>query len=385
MGGVGGSGGGLEGGNAGWDGGSAGATAGSAGANQAGAPLWGIEERPIGQTCNAPPARDQAPLLLSQTGCVDATDPKKPGATLIPYDVASPLWSDGADKLRYFALPDGASITVKDCETDPSGCEPSDVAYTQDEGDWDFPDGTVLVKTFSFGERLIETRLLIRIDRDNWWGYSYEWRTDQSDADLLPSNMDGYVRTIETSEGLQPWHFPSRSQCLQCHTDITGRALGLETAQLNTPFAYPNGVVGNQLETLKRIGLFAEDGAPRELPAYPDPSDPNEPIGARARSYLHANCSNCHRRGTDASVLLDLRFEASFADTKLCNEPPEKGDLDVADALLITPGDPEKSVLSLRMHTLNSLVRMPQIGTQVVDEGGTCVIDAWIRSLTDCP
>src|SRR5262249_22480507 len=47
------------------------------------------------------------PQNLSQTGCFDPADPRKPVAALVPYAVNAALWSDGAAKDRAFALPDG--------------------------------------------------------------------------------------------------------------------------------------------------------------------------------------------------------------------------------------------------------------------------------------
>lgn len=341
--------------------------------------------RPAVQTCVPPVERTQAAALLSQTGCVDPMDPKKPAASVVPYDVASPLWSDNADKLRYFALPVGTTLTVKDCERDGASCQPGAFLYNSDEGDWDFPDGTVLVKSFAFGERLVETRLLIRVDQSTWWGYSYEWRADQSDADLLAANTDGYERVISTPSGAQTWHFPSRSQCLVCHTDTSGRALGPETSQMNMDFSYPNGVRANQIETLVHAGFFAPGQEPRLRPAYPNPADTTAPIEARARSYLHSNCAICHRPGAESATLIDLRFDAAFNETLLCNVVPEKGDLSVSGALRILPGEPDRSLLSMRMKSLDTMIRMPRIGTRVVDEVGVGVIDQWIESLSSCP
>jgi uncharacterized repeat protein (TIGR03806 family) len=319
----------------------------------------------MNQTCVAPASREQAAALLSQTGCVEPSEPQQPAATLIPYGIASPLWSDGAAKQRFFALPDAATIVV------------------EDDGDWTFPDGSVLVKTFLLGGRFIETRLLVKIDAFNWWGFSYEWREDQSDADLLPANDVGFERTITSSSGTQTWHFPSRSQCLQCHTDAAGRSLGPETSQLNFDFEYPSGITSNQVETLAHIGVFS--ATPEARAAYPDPADATQPPDVRARSYLHANCSICHRPGGESSVTFDLRFDTPFADTDLCDVAPQSGDLGVAGALRIAPGDPSRSVVSLRMKTLDTNVRMPRIGTRVVDEQGVAVIDAWISSLSGCP
>jgi hypothetical protein len=39
----------------------------------------------------------------------------------------------------------------------------------------------------------------------------------------------------------------------------------------------------------------------------------------------------------------------------------------------------------MRMHSLDPMFRMPQIGTRVVDTEGVAMIDAFVTSLTDCP
>jgi uncharacterized repeat protein (TIGR03806 family) len=322
------------------------------------------------------------PALLSATGCVDPSDPTKPAPTLIPYTVASPLWSDGAAKGRYFALPDDATIHVKDCALEPETCMPPDQGGTyEDEGDWDFPVGSVLMKTFSLDDRLVETRLLVRVGDFDWWGFSYEWLPDQSDAQLLAANADGYDREVAVGSEMQTWHFPSRQQCLQCHTTAAGVALGPETSQLNFDFAYPNGVTGNQLETLAHAGLF--EAAPPARAPYPDPFGAGT-AEERARSYLHANCAICHRPGSNFTGF-DLRYTTPFAETNLCNVPPEKGDLDVDGAMKLVPGDPGLSLISLRMHSTDPMTRMPQIGVRIVDDGATEVVDAWITGLTACP
>jgi hypothetical protein len=338
----------------------------------------------------APATRDGAAALLSATGCVNPTDPTLPAATLIPYGVSSPLWSDAAYKERFFALPDGATIDVKDCTRNPGQCTPIEEGGTyEDEGDWTFPIGTVFMKTFAFGDRLLETRLLVRAAEFDFWGYSYEWRADQTDADLIPSGGDfinGKDVMVEGPDGMQTWHFPSRAQCLECHTTPAGVYLGPETSALNSDFTYPNGVTGNQLETLEHIGVFT--ASPEPLSAYPDPADATASLEERARSYLHANCSMCHRPGSNFTGF-DVRYSVPFADTKLCNEPPEKGDLGVMGAMKVTPGNAEASVVSLRMHVrdigMAQFFQMPRLGTNVVDEAGVGVIDEWIDSLTSCP
>jgi hypothetical protein len=344
--------------------------------------------RPANPTCK-PPMRANAPaMLLSQTGCFDAADPKKPLPALIPFDVASPLWSDGSAKERFFALPDGKQIHVKNCKTDTAACRPVAMGGTpDDDGHFDFPDGSVLVKSFSlFGQR-VETRLLVRFNRDTWVGYSYEWNEQQTDATVLPDSIVGVPRTIKdpaNAQRTQEWYYPSRAECLRCHVDAAGYSLGPELLQLNTDFVYPSGVRANQLATLEAIGVF-DAPLPRPLPtAMPLPTGTKGTIEQRARAYLHANCAICHRPESNFPGF-DLRYTTALKDTRICNRTPEKGDLGVAGALILVPRMPGKSLLSLRMHTLGQ-GRMPQLATSVVDTAGVKAVDDWIAALpAACP
>ena len=133
------------------------------------------------------------------------------------------------------------------------------------------------------------------------------------------------------------------------------------------------------------IGMFAAAlGKPAaELATLPDPFGA-APIDQRARAYLHSNCSMCHRPdGGPARAPMDFRFDRSFADTKSCNVASGVDDIGVPNAKIIVPGKPEQSLVSVRMHATNGN-RMPPLGTKIVDEKGTKLIDDWIRGVT-CP
>jgi uncharacterized repeat protein (TIGR03806 family) len=321
-----------------------------------------------------PTAPSTFPDRLSKTGCFEPSDPKKPTAGLIPYRVNAALWSDGAEKERFLALPDGKTIAVS----------PTD-------GDFDLPIGSVLTKSFSIGGKLIETRLLVRHDDGEWAGYSYEWNDDQSDAMLLQS---GRTKSLSGPGSVSSWTFPSRGECTRCHTAAAGRALGLEVGQLNGDSIYPTtNRLSNQLQTLEHIGMFnAPLGRPvNELIVYPDPFKTGEEGAAavasletRARAYLHANCSMCHRpNGGPERAPMDFRFSTPFADAKSCNVKSIIDDLGVPDAKILSPGKPEASLISLRVKA-SDRNRMPPLGTKVVDDEGAKLLDDWIRTTT-CP
>ena len=151
---------------------------------------------------------------LSATGCATIGAPATPVPGMIPYAPVAPFWSDGASKERYLAVPDATTITI-------------DAA-----GDFQLPSGSVLVKHFRLGTRLVETRLLMRHPDGIWAGYTYEWNAAGTDATRV---IGGKTSTVAS----QQWVFPSEAQCLQCHTAAAGGSLGLETAQLNAPLLYP--------------------------------------------------------------------------------------------------------------------------------------------------
>ncbi|MDX2055735.1 MAG: hypothetical protein SFV15_25255 [Polyangiaceae bacterium] len=321
---------------------------------------------------------------LSQTGCVDPKNPKAAAPSLIPYDVNSPLWSDGATKGRFIALPENAKIRVKDCKKTPNACAPGTGKPSVD-GDWELPVGTVLMKTFELAGRLIETRLLMRFGETSWAGYSYAWNAEQTDAEVLPDALVGVDRSFPTPAGNQIWHFPSRSECFQCHTEPAGVSLGLETAQLDRGFTYATGHIENQLEVLARHAAFQTWPLPSRPTPYPNPSNTQAPLEARARSYLHANCAVCHTPGGRFDSL-DLRFTTEFPKTGLCNAEPHAhgGTLGVPGALVLVPQKPTLSILSLRMHALPGAYRMPPIASALVDPVGVELIDAWIVSRQNC-
>jgi hypothetical protein len=136
----------------------------------------------------------------------------------------------------------------------------------------------------------------------------------------------------------------------------------------------------NQVEKFKQLGLF--DTAPRDMPGLPEPAG-EETTNEKALSYLHANCSMCHRPGAEGG-LLDLRYQTAFADRGLCS--PSERDAGLVPKYRVVPGDTEKSNVSFRMHSLEK-VRMPKIGSNVVDPAGTKLIDDWISAMpaSACP
>lgn len=358
-------------------GGAAGSSAGAGGPASAGSGGTAVGD------CT-PPKDVFSPIqTLSQTGCVDPSDPRKPVARAVSYEVNSPLWSDSADKSRAFVLPAGTKIHVRDCAANASDCP----LGTSDDGRWDFPVGTVFIKIFMFDGKLVETRLFMHLNAANWVGYGYQWNAAQTEAviitDRTPIMFDTGTRTV-------PWTYPSQDDCLTCHNQAAGSSLGPETAQMNRTVG-----TENQIDHFASLGLFETPPAKPYKTALvtPYPGQLGSPpasatLEQKARSYLHANCAFCHRPG-GAFSLFDLRYDTLLKDTKVCNVTIDKPPIPSAPdkTLEMSPGHSADSVMWLRMKELDpNQGRMPQIGSYVADSDGVSLVGSWIDSLTaaDC-
>lgn len=304
---------------------------------------------------------DTIPMLLSDTGCTDPGDVTQPYAGLLPYDINALFWSDGAVKDRHIGIPNGTTIT-RDANDD-----------------WVFPNGTVIVKNFRLQGDLVETRHLMRHPDGIWAGYTYEWNAQQTEATRV---LGGKIANI----GGQDWIYPAEGQCMRCHTSAAGFALGPETAQLNKDFTYPSTQrSANQLETIDHVMMFTSPlpGPASAQPALTDPQDTTASLDDRARTYLHTNCSQCHRPGGQTPSTMDLRYTTSLASTNACGAVPLEGDLGIGNARLIAPGDATRSVLINRASRRDSK-GMPPIGSNLVDTAGLTLLTNWINSLPNC-
>jgi len=343
----------------------------------------------------APPPATDAPVfprLLSETGLFVSTAEHTPDPGLIPYSVNASLWSDGADKERLIALPGDGQIAF------------DDVTYPTPPPGWQFPDGAVLVKTFTMemeagnpaSSRRLETRLLhykdMPGDRERygaqfWRGYTYVWNDEQTDAELLDAAGADRVLTIHDAAAPggvreQTWHFPSRAECTLCHTMAAKYALGVNTLQMNRLHDYGHNQTRNQLAQLQEWGVFSKPlpAAPETLPKLADDQDTSAPVGDRARAYLHANCSHCHRLWGGGLTDFELTANLPLEKTGTVGAKPERGAYGLTDPKLIVPGDPDRSLLLHRM-TLLGLGRMPHVASNRVDDNGVRLIREWISEL----
>lgn len=308
------------------------------------------------------------PVKLSETKLFKNLAALEVNSGLIPFDVNMPLWSDGALKKRWYALPAGEEKIVFSAEDN-----------------WIFPKGTILVKQFDLQTnpttiRRIETRVSVH-EITGWKGYSYKWNDEQTDADLVPSIGAQEIYSITDLLGAsrqQTWAFPSREQCNQCHGN-GGYGLGLRTLQLNKSVNFGSTSI-NQLQILKELKLISDDmPEPNLLPAFPTPDNNLFSIESRARAYLSVNCGTCHS-GAKPPRSVRLLHSVALADMNIVNvaagqilELPE-------GAVRIKPGVKENSTLYLRINRTGNF-RMPAVGSLVIDKKGVDLIGQWIDSL----
>jgi uncharacterized repeat protein (TIGR03806 family) len=315
--------------------------------------------------------RGRMPLLLSQTGAFSDVRSLIPSAGLIPYDLIEAFWSDGALKSRWIAVPQGR------------------IRFAA-SGEWRFPKGTVFVKTFELPtdaahpeiRRRLETRLLVCDADGGVYGVVYKWRPDLSDADLLTASLTEPIPVKSKDGGSheQSWYYPSRKDCLACHNSLAGGVLGVKTRQLNRSFIYPSGISDNQLRAWNHIGLFepALTAAPSELPRLAAHTDTTRSLEDRARSYLDANCSQCHRPGGTVAYF-DARYDTPLQQQQLINGTVLL-DEGIDHPRVIAPHDIWRSIAFMRADT-NGDIRMPPVARETIDHAGVALLQEWIESL----
>ena len=312
------------------------------------------------------------PKLLSQTGAFRDVASLSPASGLVPYDLIVSFWSDGAEKSRWACLPPGELIKFSPA------------------GEWSFPPGMIFVKNFELAtdetnpgvKRRIETRLLVCDSTGGVYGATYKWRPDNSDADLLETNLTEDI-PIRTATGVrtQQWYYPSPADCLTCHTANAGFVLGVKTRQLNRDFTYPDGKTENELVAWKKLGMFDADFSTadvRNFSRLARADDPARSLEDRARSYLDANCAQCHRPGGTVASF-DARYDTPLAEQNLV-DGHVLIDQRIDGARVVAPNDVWRSILLMRVDTTEGY-KMPPLARNTIDERGAKLLREWIQSL----
>jgi glucose/arabinose dehydrogenase len=325
------------------------------------------------------------PALLSQLGAFTnlATLGAAPG--LIPYDVNMPLWSDGARKSRWLAVPtDGTNDTAGE-----------KISFSP-TNEWRFPPGTVFVKQFDLPVdennpaivRRLETRFLVVDQNGGVYGVTYKWRTNGLDADLLAGgdSQDYTINTAPSGVRTQHWGFPSRLDCLTCHNANAGSVLGVKTHQLNGNISYPQtGRTDNQLRTLGHLEMFTAGFNEAQINSYLKSynlTNTSVPLVNRVRSYIDANCSQCHRPGGQRANF-DARYITPLDQQNLIYGAVFDAVNDSTDRV-VRPQDLLHSMMHNRANRVGAL-QMPPLAKNVVDAQAVQVMADWINSLPTGP
>lgn len=309
------------------------------------------------------------PRLLSGTGLYRAGSTTEIAPEILTYSPQYPLWSDGATKRRFIAIPPGTSIDA----TDPDH--------------WQFPIGTRFWKEFSFGERT-ETRYIERL-RDGSFRYaSYVWDAALGDARLAPREGVPGARAI--AEGASH-DIPSEADCRACHEGRRSPVLGFNALQLSPdrdPFAAhreaaPPGAV--DLAELVRRDLVR--GLPRDIVARAPRIAAPSPTARAAAGYLFGNCAGCHNtEGPLAALGLDFDQSATASDgyarlnASVTDRPSRFRVPSDAHSLRAKPGSAAHSTLWFRMQSRSAAAQMPPLGSKLVDRDGIRLIERWIAN-----
>jgi mono/diheme cytochrome c family protein len=252
----------------------------------------------------AAPCRAELPERLSQTGL--------DGREVRAFAPRFALWSDGAAKRRWIALPAGTHVDASQPDA------------------WRFPVGTRLWKEFSVDGRPVETRHFV-LGSDGRWDYaSYVW--DGADAVRAPTR--GQTLTLP---GGRRYDVPSTADCVACHGGARSPVLGFAALQL-----------GPAVPALVREGLLKR--APATWAVQAPDFMAATPVEQAARGYLHANCGHCH---FDGGVPVPLHLA-----------------LDVGSR----PAPVDGAAVLRRAGTRNPYQQMPPLGTRAIDAEGLALL-----------
>lgn len=333
----------------------------------------------------SPPVAD-APPTLSQTGVFSNLSTLETAPGFIPYQLNVPFWSDNAIKTRWIMVPnDGSHNTPAE-----------KITYSAD-GEWKFPVGTVIIKHFELAldesnpsvKRRLETRFIIHGTDGQYYGLTYRWRDDQTDADLLTtSRVDTFsIATPANGPRELTWYYPDRQQCKFCHNQAAGYVLGPKSRQLNGDAFYSEtGRTANQIKTMAHLGMFdvpvdTSAAGLASLFTSRATNDPTASLENRARAYLDANCASCHRSGSSIMAKFDARNTTPL-DLQGLIYGGVSNSIGLWDPKVIVPEDPGASVLYARVNSVHRNYSMPPLAKNLIDPVGAQLIYDWIQSVS---
>ena len=310
------------------------------------------------------------PPTLADTGAFSDLSSFTPYTGIVPYSINVPFWSDHANKSRWFSIPD----TNQFIDFNPTG-------------NWTFPTGAVWIKHFELemtngvpeSTKRIETRFIVR-NTNGVYGVTYRWGDSTTNAVLVPE--EGMDESFAIQDGgivrTQIWHYPARNECLRCHTSAGGFALGFNTPQMNRDTDY-GGITTNQILALSQAGYFRTNVSDvSTLTALVGATNAGYSLEYRTRSYLHANCAQCHQPGGGGLGNWDARITTPLTNAGIINGALIN-DLGDPNNRVVVPGSLDSSVLYLRVAGLGAN-HMPPIDTTVLNADAITLLGLWISN-----
>lgn len=297
------------------------------------------------------------PAKLSDFGFFKDGAGQVPQDFVYPYALNTPLWSDGAEKLRFIYLPDGMQATA------------------DGEGLLQFPVGAAIIKTFAFGSgagrRLIETRVLLHREA-GWVALPYRWNAEQTEATLALAG--GRVDLVTPAGEAISYAIPNKNQCKTCHSS-SNRVTPIGPKARNLSVRWMSDML-----KAGKLDRIPPGGATMPVWAGYTAKSPAEPF---ARAYLDVNCAHCHQPGGGASNSgLDLRWEQHDPHAFGIDKRPVAAGRGAGDnEFSIVPGHPDQSILLYRLNSAVPGIAMPELGKASVDKQGVAVVRRWIAEM----
>ena len=312
----------------------------------------------------------KAPKFLSEFGFFQDMTNQTPAKSVHPYSLASPLFSDQTDKLRFVYVPEGERL-----------------GYVKNKV-FIFPVGSTLIKTFAYlnnegplEQQLLETRLLINT-HEGWKAISYVWNEEQTDAKRAIAGATIPTSFINSQGKLEAVRYraPNQNQCKECHqVNKIMTPIGPKARNMNKMVNYRSGEM-NQLFYWAALGWIDQKLDSTSISSY---ADVNASLDDRARAYLDINCGHCHIPGGSADttgLYLNLT-ETNQEKLGVYKKPVAAGRASGNLKYSIVPGHSNKSIMLFRMKSLDPGIMMPESGRALADDAGIKLISDWIDKL----
>ena len=293
------------------------------------------------------------PKRLSDWGIFAKLPKLIPSADYVEAKLSSPVWLPGVQVSAWLSVP-----------------SPGKIKFSK-TSDWVLPQGAVYVQHYSTESGApFETHTFQSNGKGQYHAAAYRWNPDGQDAELV--EQVGMLPLPEKPSVI--WYSPAPIRSLEPSLSFLGYHPQINSRQFH---------VGDQLKNWSRRGFFHRKLKAADLDSLSPMAgldDPRASLEQRVRSYLDANCASCHLPGGPSRGNFDARFETPLTEQNLIHGELMAGDMGIAGAKLVVPGDPDRSILLQRMKATGPF-KMPPVSVHNVPSPAVAVIEEWIRGL----